>query len=72
MNFFPYMQYDAPIHISGDLWVSGRAAPLVKHRIRHLREGRTDWAVFNIETNPSTILSPVCMPLRHVISYVLV
>ena len=26
----------APLHLSGDLWVQGRAAPLVKSRLRAL------------------------------------
>ncbi len=30
----------APINLSGDLWVAGRACPLVKRRIRHLRLGK--------------------------------
>ena len=29
-----------PINLSGDLWVAGRACPLVKRRIRHLRRGK--------------------------------
>ena len=72
MNSSPNMQNHAPIHLSGDLCVCGRAAPLVKCRIRHLREGRTDWAAFNIETDPLTTLSPICVLLRPVVSYVFV
>ena len=33
----------APVHLSGDMWVSGRAAPLVKRRIREMRQGKDKW-----------------------------
>ena len=33
----------APVHLSGDLWVAGRAAPLVKRRIRAIRRGKDKW-----------------------------
>ena len=42
----------APLHLSGDLWVSGRVGAKITRRIHHLRLGKDEWESIQYREKP--------------------